>query len=245
MTKLFLSALPFLLTAVQASAQNDGGGAKQEGNAEKPRRERMPVHGDTIQRKKLTLVFADNDSTLAPEYKQRLVDAYFEQYPKLVKKYNKESPKLVTFFLDKNYKGVAATGGGMIRYNPAWFHKNPEDIDVVTHELMHVVQGYGYNGVPVWVTEGIADYVRATEGINNDAAKWTMPELKPEHTYTASYRITARFFVWITQHYDKKFVQKLDAAAREKKYSVDTWKDGTGKNLDELWAEYTADPSLK
>ena len=48
---------------------------------------------------------------------------------------------------------------------------------------MHVVQGYGDNKVPSWVTEGIADYVRATEGINNSKAKWAMPDLTPELNY--------------------------------------------------------------
>lgn len=259
MTKSFFKFVLYMCAAAQAIGQNinkPGGDASgsllpekevtQEAGAERRNNEkkyRLPK-GDTIKKKGLTLIFIDKDSSLTPEFKQRMVDAHFRQYPKLTKKYNPNSPKQVTFLIDKDYKGVAATGGGVIRYNPAWFDKNPEDIDVVTHELMHVVQGYGYNKVPVWVTEGIADYVRATEGINNEKAAWKMPELKPEHKYSSSYRITARFFVWITKKYRKDFVQKLDDAARQKTYSADTWKELTEKTVEELWQEYAANPQI-
>jgi hypothetical protein len=167
------------------------------------------------------------------------------QYPKLIAKYNNESPKTVTFFIDPSYAGIAEAGGSTIRFNPAWFDKNPEDIDVVTHETMHLVQGYSYRGVPGWVTEGIADYVRATEGFNNVKAAWSMPDLKPDHKYTSSYRITARFFVWITQKYNKDFVKLLDNAARKRTYSDTTWTELTGKTVDALWQEYVSNPVIQ
>jgi predicted alpha-1,2-mannosidase len=201
---------------------------------------------DTITRNDLTLYFMDEDQLFTDEYKKRFVDAYFKQYPKLAAKYNAGSPRAVKFIIDKNYDGVAATyDGNTIVYNPAWFEKNPEDLDVITHELMHVVQNYGGNNVPGWVTEGVADYVRATEGINNVNGKWTMPDLAPKHNYYDAYRITARFLVWITQHYQKDFVVKLNEAARTKKYTTDFWKDTTGKTVEELWKEYVANPAIE
>lgn len=200
---------------------------------------------DTINRNNLTLYVDDAQSSLTPEYKKRLIEAYFQQYPKLIARYNSESPKAVTFFIDPSYTGIAEAYGSRVRFNPAWFLKNPEDLDVVTHETMHLVQGYGYNGVPFWVTEGIADYVRATEGFNNEKAGWSMPDLTPTHKYENAYRITARFFVWITQHYDKDFVKKLDDVARKQTYSNTTWKVLTGKTVDELWQEYSKDPMIK
>ncbi len=169
----------------------------------------------------------------------------FEQYPKLIQKYNPNSPKALTFNIDKSYTGIAVNFVKSIEFNPAWFETNPEDIDVITHELMHSVQGYGYNNVPMWVTEGIADYVRATEGINNEKANWSMPDYNPTQNYDNSYRITARFFVWITQNYKSDFVNMLDDAARKQNYSDATWKNITGKTLDELWKAYAANPILK
>jgi len=200
---------------------------------------------DTIIKNGLTLYFNDEEKSFTDAYKKRFVDTYFEQYPKLIKKYNPASPKAITFLIDKKYDGVAATSDGLIRYNPAWFDKNPEDIDVITHELMHIVQAYSGSNVPGWITEGIADYVRATEGINNEKAKWSMPELKPEHNFENAYRITARFFVWITQKYKSDFVTMLDAAIRTQKFTEATWKNITGKTLAELWKEYVTYPTIK
>lgn len=199
---------------------------------------------DTITRNGLTLYFMDEDRMFSDDYKKRFVDAYFLQYPKLISKYNLDSKKAVKFFIDGKYEGVAEAYGNTIRYNPAWFEKNPEDIDVITHELMHIVQNYTGN-VPGWVTEGVADYVRATEGINNLNGKWTMPDVKPDHSYSNAYRITARFLLWITQRYQKDFVIKLNEAARASTYTADFWKNNTGKNVDELWSEYVANPTVE
>ncbi|SFH82055.1 GH92 family glycosyl hydrolase [Halpernia frigidisoli] len=73
----------------------------------------------------LSLMLIDNHSVFTNAYKQRFVDMYFLQYPKLIHKYNKNSLKKVTFVIDKNYKGVAETDNGIITFNPEWFAKNP------------------------------------------------------------------------------------------------------------------------
>ncbi|MEO6582715.1 MAG: basic secretory protein-like protein, partial [Ferruginibacter sp.] len=200
---------------------------------------------DTITRNGLTLYFIDEERSFTDAYRKKFIDTYFEQYPKLIKKYNAASNNTITFFIDDKYDGVAATSAGTIRYNPAWFKKNPEDIDVITHELMHVIQNYGDTNAPGWITEGIADYVRATEGINNTRAKWSMPEVTDKHNYNNSYRITARFFSWINQNYSSSFVKQLDETIRQKNYSEATWKQLTGKTVEELWKEYVAAPGLK
>src|SRR5690606_11385625 len=95
---------------------------------------------DTLTKKKYTLIFIDKSPDLDPLVKNRLIDAFFTTYPKEVKLYNKNSTRKVIFIIDPEYKGVAAAGGGIVRFNPEWFKKNPGDIDVVTHEVMHLVQ---------------------------------------------------------------------------------------------------------
>lgn len=205
----------------------------------------IPSKPDTIIKNGLTLYIIDDHNSFTREFKKKLGDAYFMQYPKLIDKYNQNSPKTVRFVVDKNYNGVAyASDGNKIVFGPAWFAKNPEDLDVVTHELMHIVQAYKGN-VPGWVTEGIADYVRATEGFNNVKSGWTMPDLKPTHNYTDAYRITARFLLWVTQKYQNDFVVKLDDIARNNKYTADFWKLTVGKTVDELWKEYIGAPAVE
>lgn len=152
--------------------------------------------------------------------------------------------KKVAMIIDPDYKGVAATAGGVIRVNPEWMKKNPEDLDVVTHEAMHIVQAYRGHSGPGWITEGIADYVRHQFGVNNEAAKWSLTPFNEKQSYKNAYRITARFFVWITKNYKKHFVRDLDAAMREGTYTDGFWKQQTGKTVDELWSQYSQDPTI-
>ncbi|NQD71462.1 secretory protein [Sphingobacterium shayense] len=199
---------------------------------------------DTIEKKGFTLIWINKDKDFSPNLKKELITTYFQNYPKLVKTFNKESRKVVTFVIDPDYKGVAATAGGIVRYSPDWFAKNPNDIDVVTHEIMHIVQAYPNNSGPWWVTEGIADFIRFKYGVANEAGDWKLPEFSTAQKYTDSYRVTARFFHWIEKNVKKNFVKKLDKAMREKTYSEDFWKNETGESIDTLWAEYAENPKI-
>jgi len=152
---------------------------------------------EVIKKKGYTLIFESNHATLDPALKQRMIKTFFTVYPELAKEYNPKTLKEVKFLVDTAYKGVAAASDGRIIYSSNWMDKHPEDIDVVTHEVMHIVQNYGNSVGPGWLTEGIADYARYKFGVDNASAKWALPALKPEHHYKNSYRITAGFFNWI------------------------------------------------
>lgn len=199
---------------------------------------------EVFTRKGLTLVFKNNSPDLNADLKMRMVNTFFEVYPKLAETYNPATLKKVTFSVDTAYKGVAATGGGNVVFNPEWFKKHPGDIDVVTHEVMHIVQNYGNGAGPGWLTEGIADYVRYTFGVDNAGAGWSLTPFKAEQSYKNAYRITARFLHWIELKKSAGIVKKLDAALRSHTYTADIWKENTGSTIDELWTLYSADPSI-
>lgn len=202
------------------------------------------VSRDSITKKGYTLIFINKDSSFEKIVQQRMISTFFAVYPKEVKTYNHHSLKKVMIIIDPEYKGVAATDNGIVRVNPEWMHKHPQDLDVVTHEVMHIVQGYPNEAGPGWITEGIADYVRYKFGVNNDASGWKLTEFNNKQNYTNAYRVTARVFVWIEKNYKKDFVKKLDAAMREKKYTDDFWKYETGKTVDQLWEAYAANPVI-
>jgi hypothetical protein len=109
---------------------------------------------------------------------------------------------------------------------------------------MHVVQNYGRSGGPGWLTEGIADYARYKFGVNNEGAKWALPPYKAGQSYRNSYRITAAFFNWLETKQYAGLVKKVDAQLRDHTYTSSTWKDLTGKTLDELWADYASAKSV-
>ncbi|WP_316831213.1 basic secretory protein-like protein [Pedobacter aquatilis] len=199
---------------------------------------------EIIKKKGYTLTFESNFQALDPKLKKRLIETFFEVYPKLAKEYNPNTLKEVKFFVDTNYKGVAATSNGKVTFSSIWMVKHPEDIDVVTHEVMHIVQDYGRSVGPGWLTEGIADYVRSKFGVDNAGAKWTLPALKPEHSYKNSYRITARFFTWIEKKVKPGTIKAVDASLRDHTYTAEIWTKLTGKDLDALWADYVKNPEI-
>jgi hypothetical protein len=189
------------------------------------------------------LTFINYDATFDATEQDRLVKTFYTVYPELAKAYNKNTLKEVTMVIDTTYDGVAATDNGRVVINYKWLHKHPEDIDVVTHEVMHIVQDYkGYG--PGWLTEGIADYARYKFGVNNDAAGWKLPDYKSTQNYDNAYRITARFLVWIEAKVKPGIVKTLDKQMRDHTLTDDTWKTLTGKTVDELWKDYSQNPAI-
>jgi hypothetical protein len=198
----------------------------------------------TVSHGKYTLTVSGNDANFSPQLKQRLVDVFFIVYPKLAKEYNRKTLKQVNFFIDTSYHGVAATDNGRVVFSSAYMMKHAKDVDVVTHEVMHIVQNYGESAGPGWLTEGIADFVRNKFGVDNAGANWSMPAYKQGQHYTNSYRITASFLTWLEKNKKKDLVKKLDEALRDHTYTENIWVELTGKNLDALWDDYTKDPSI-
>ncbi|WP_319482927.1 basic secretory protein-like protein [uncultured Draconibacterium sp.] len=199
---------------------------------------------ETLKKGDYTLVYINKDEKFSAETGQRLKDTFFEVYPGMVAAYNKNAATEVNFVIDPAYDGVAATSNGSVVFNPRWFNRSPGDIDVVTHEVMHIIQDYGRTPGPWWVTEGIADYVRYKYGVDNEGAGWSLPDVKEDHKYDSSYRITARFFVWIVQNKNQNFVKEMDKIMRDHTYNKEVWVELTGKNPAALWKEYIADPAI-
>jgi hypothetical protein len=198
---------------------------------------------DTITREGYTLFIENNDPAFNGQTRQRMIDAFFTVYPEEADRFNRHTLKQVTFLIDPAYKGIAETGNGIARFNPAWLKDHPEDIDVVTHEVMHIVQDYRHDG-PGWLTEGIADYARYVYGVNNLKSNWSLPDYRPGQRYTDAYRVTARFLLWVEKNKDRHIVDQLDAAMRDGSYRADLWAERTGSTLDQLWLQYAAAPSL-
>ena len=133
--------------------------------------------------------------------------------------------------------GVAATGGGVMTVNAAWCRAHPDDAGLTVHETTHVIQAFSaYN--PVWLVEGIADYMR-----------WT--RFEPQHfhprinvqkaTYHDSYQTTGTFLRWCELHYDSRLVTKLNQDVRFGNFKISLFKDYCGKDVDTLWSEFIAD----
>ena len=202
---------------------------------------------DTIKKDDYQLVFINKNSAFNPNIQKELIETYFKVFPTLVNTFNDKTTHNVLFVTDTAYKGVAEASGNRILFSTNYMNAHPTDIDIVTHEGMHLVQGYGYGSGPVWLTEGIADFIRYRYGVDNIGSKWALPDLTAKHNekkYENSYRITARFFEWIDQKVKPGLIIELDKELRNKTYNKDTWVKLSGKTIDELWDEYAKNPEL-
>jgi hypothetical protein len=197
-----------------------------------------------LQEKGFTLRLINNAPHLENTVVQNLVDTYFMVYPIMVRNFNENSIRDVVLFIDPEYEGVAEAGGGRIRVSSKWLERNPNDFDLITHEVMHLIQAYPRNAGPWWITEGIADYARYVFGRDNSLGGWSLPELAPNHNYDNGYRITARFMVWIENKVQPGAIKRLDQKMRSKTYHEGTWKELTGSTLEQLWEMYKNNPVL-
>lgn len=200
------------------------------------------VYYNKEKHKGYTLTFISKAPDLDPQVRENLISTYFEIYPTLVKTFNNKATHDVLFVVDTAYKAVAEASGNRILFSAGYMKAHPTDIDVVTHETMHIVQGYGYSAGPVWLTEGIADYVRYKFGVDNVGSKWSLPAYNEKQNYTNSYRITARFFAWLEQNVKPGLITTLDQQLRAHQYTAQSWDALTGKTLDQLWKDYSKDP---
>jgi len=199
---------------------------------------------DMLQQNGITLLFINKDSLANLQSISALKEVFWKIYPEEMKRFNRKSPKTVTIMIGKEYKGVAASLHAVIKIDQDWIRNNPEDIDLLTHELMHVVQGYTYDVPDNWLTDGLADYARYAFGVNNVKSGWSLPPYHPGQSFKDSYRIAARFLVWAEKNKHKHLVERLDNALRNGSYNRRLWVKLTGLGLNELWSAYAANPDL-
>jgi hypothetical protein len=162
-----------------------------------------------------------------------------EWYPKASEALSSEGfapPREIRIVFQKDKKGVADTVGNVIRVAADWVKKRPDDLGMIIHEMVHVVQSYPGGACPGWVTEGVADYVRYFLY----EKKEIYPKERRTGKHTDAYRTTASFFAWLEGGRAPGIVRKLNAAARSRTYSDALFKDAAGKDVADLWKDYAA-----
>jgi hypothetical protein len=179
---------------------------------------------------------------LAAEY----VDVARQSYPMILRVLDyhpDQAPKPVHIVVTYAYGGVAATSGAgfgdqpgsvRIEVSAKYALAHPDDLGMINHEMVHVVQSYPQYD-PVWLVEGIADYVRwfFWEPVGK------RPHPNPaKATARDSYRTTGAFLYWASTNYNLDLVPKLNAALHSNTYKESLFKDLTGYTLDQLNAEW-------
>jgi hypothetical protein len=138
----------------------------------------------------------------------------------------------------KSYNVPAAAAGGRIMVNAEHVRRNPGDLGMMVHELVHIAQAYPAQKENLgWLTEGIADYIRFWKYEPQTKQRQINVE---KASYRDAYRTTAAFLAWACNTYDTALVTKLNARLRAGTGQAAMFQEFTGKTVDELWAEFIA-----
>ena len=112
---------------------------------------------------------------LAAPQRKRIIDTFYFAYLRERADFHPAAPAMVRIVIDPAYTGIAFVGdkdqAATITINPGWLAQHPNDIDLVTHEAMHIVQGY-----PAMAMRGCrAGWWKASPTTRATATAWTMP----------------------------------------------------------------------
>ncbi len=144
-------------------------------------------------------------------------------------------PRNIDLNIIKSEEGIAFADSNSITVSSHWIEKHPQDIGLIVHEVVHVVQLYP-KFEPGWVTEGIADYIRWY--IYEKKPLHWFPEGEAEKGFEAAYRVTAGFFAWISEYKQTGFLKILNREMKMGNYNEEIFLRELGKPLDDLWKEY-------
>jgi Peptidase of plants and bacteria len=146
---------------------------------------------------------------------------------------------------------VGVTLGHQIIFNGDLAEKDPHDAcGALVHEMSHVLQQYprtrpGYTPGPEWLTEGMADYVRACARDFEDRHTWCAL-CAQNQTYKVGYSCAASFLIFLERNYPaSRPVENVNLALINGSYSDSLWGAMTGKTLDSLWQDFAPSKSMR
>ncbi len=163
-----------------------------------------------------------------------LCETWYPIIAELLKTDGYVPPKAVTLLFKKDMDGIAGTGGSEIAISARWVRDHPDDFGMVIHELTHVVQGYPKYR-PVWLVEGIADYIRYWRFEPSSRAREFNPKTS---SYRRGYQSAAALLAWLEESQHKGIIRDLNKAMRAGTCTERTIEALTGKRADRWWAEY-------
>lgn len=209
---------------------------------DKPVWSEQPKIDDSKKAKPAAAPTIDIDFSKAPDLEPVANDArkvLEEWYPKVSEMLPTEGyvpPQQFAIVFDPDYDGVAGVADNTMTVGAKYMREHPDDLGMFVHESTHIIQQYGGNDVPGWLTEGVADYIRYYQYQPDDN-----PIPGEERTsYTDGYGQAAFLLNYVRTKYADDFVSVANDAARRNVYSPELWTNVTGKDVDTLWNEAVA-----
>ena len=181
----------------------------------------------------------ETNGLISDEMARKIQDLLYKTYPLIFEYFADGQYEKITCTIETR-DGVASTVGRNITVSADYLNQHPNDLDCITHELVHCAQAYPNNAVG-WLTEGIADYGRYLFGLYNEASGWKLPAYSQNQSYQNGYRVSAAFLKYVVERHEEEMVHILNAALRDNTYTEDLWKEHTNYSLNELWELYAKD----
>ena len=196
------------------------------------------------------------DSSKMPEHskwaKEELQPELERYLPKIVKLLDGEGATVpdvdYTVVLEPKLNVPAYCAGRKICLSMEFVRNYPHEAKgACVHELAHVVQDFcprpgrshPYRGVPGWIVEGLADWVRWLNYEGEKGLKRAERDALRERAYDAGYGASAVFLDWVVKKYNKDLIVKLNQICREGKYDEPkVWVGLTGKRVEVLAGEW-------
>ena len=191
----------------------------------------LPLHG-----KGLVVKIEGTDTPEGAAWAQRakeMVELWFPIVATYLDTPGWKAPQEITLEF-KEMKGVAHAGGNRITISKAWIKHHPEDIGMVLHEMVHIIQAYPPQKDHWWLIEGVADYIRFWQ-----AEPAGQPKIaRGKNHYKQGYRVTGAFLAWVRAERAPLIIQEVNFALRRGVYSDKLFREKTGKDLETLWTEF-------
>lgn len=192
-----------------------------------------------------TIMFTLNGNDVDADCVKKIADVYFDVYPKMHQRFNKEATKIINIKKMGKIDGMYATSSiqnNSIFFNPDYL-KDCNDVLLETfcHELAHMLQTYK-SPAGAYLKEGIADYINYYYGKTTDAWRIDSFAHTPQNDvrWNSGYHHTAKFLMWLDEQYDG-FTQKLNFDCINGLYNKEEYfKKQTGFTEAQLWEKYVA-----
>ncbi|KAL8712012.1 MAG: hypothetical protein Q9220_003708 [cf. Caloplaca sp. 1 TL-2023] len=138
--------------------------------------------------------------------------------------------------LDNEHKEIHFSLGYIAKIPSEPKFRQKEEIQgVLVHEMVHGWQWDGEGTTPGGLIEGIADFVRLKAGLS--PPHWTKER---KEQWDAGYQHTGYFLDWIETRYGDGSVRRINEALINEYVEENFWTNLFGKQVQELWDEYSS-----
>ena len=247
-TSILLAALLAMIMAVSVSAADTSNN----------RYSSRVINGTKFE---LTIDLSKWDKNTTVEQIDIIEDLFFQVYPQMYDRfggYNNAATHVIIAIENEGYS--PATGGGnRIHLHDKWLKQNPNDFDVLVHELGHILDA-GINGgfdhaylEYNQYVENFADYCRFVYAYNDgqyNDGRWVLQDTYYDREHNGREH-SVRFLVWLdylTFSGQKDVIRDYFELCCDKNHPKEDWDDvweqlfiGTrfqGESVDDVWKEY-------